>query len=100
MWVQIEIDTLQLRDSTASLRETIAELQAQIGLTSDTLTELDSMWDGPANRAFMAGYEKNRALFNDFCADLEALANALEYAAKAYESCEGQVEELVASIHI
>lgn len=100
MSTQIEIDTVCLREDIKSLQETLAQLERQIGRTTDTLTELDAMWDGPANQAFLESYRKNRVIFDDFCKELKALAGCMEYAARQYEACEDDVYETVSAIKV
>jgi uncharacterized protein YukE len=64
------------------------------------INELDTMWDGQANDAFKAQFQKDEQLCETYCKALDDFIACLEYAAKEYENCENMVKQAVDAVRI
>ncbi|MDE7261694.1 MAG: WXG100 family type VII secretion target [Oscillospiraceae bacterium] len=96
--MNIEIDSARLRSDISTLRETLTQIQKQINFTTDAIMELDSTWDGPANREFLEGYQKSKHEFQEFCEELSAFTDCMEFAAEQYEQCEDEVYDAIRAL--
>ena len=62
------------------------------------MTELDAMWDGPANQVFMMQFNNDTQYAEEICNMVKKLIECMEYAKKQYDYCESEVSSLISSI--
>lgn len=94
--IGIETDTLD-----KDIKELSGELESArklIQTMAEDMTELDSMWDGLANEAFMAQFGQDVQYAQELCNMVQKLTECMEYAKKQYDICDGEVSSLIASI--
>ena len=97
---EITIDmTLQASD-IQSLQENVALLRSQMQEMYNEITELDAMWDGPANDAFNQQFQQDYATMENMCKTFDSIIDCFEFANKEYNSCENSVFDIVKSISI
>ena len=93
--------------NTSTLARDIELLQQQLNIVKSDLNKmysavrvLDSMWDGPANQAFNAQFNRDQSDMTELCNIILKIINCMEYAKKEYNSCEADVSSIIASIAI
>lgn len=94
--IEIETDTLD-----KDIKELSSELESArkcIQTMTADMAELDSMWDGPANKVFMAQFGQDVQYAQELCDIVQKLAECMEYAKKQYDICDREVSSLIASI--
>lgn len=93
--------------NTTTLSRDIELLQQQLNIVKTDLNKmynavrvLDGMWDGPANQAFNNQFNHDRNDMLELCNTIQKIINCMEYAKKEYNTCEADVNNIVASISI
>lgn len=95
---EIEIETNTLEKDIRELTGELESARKFIQTMTEDMAELDSMWDGPANEAFMAQFGQDVQYAQELCNMIQKLAECMEYAKKQYDICDGEVSSLIASI--
>lgn len=95
---EIEIETTALDRDTRRLSEELELAKNLIRSMTDDMAQLNSMWDGPANEAFMAQYARDEQYAQKLCGMVQRMVECMEYARKQYDTCEGEVRTLISSI--
>ena len=85
----LKVDTNNLKNDAAEIRSLTDNAVNNLKKMYDRMSELDAMWDGLANQAFM-----------DICSEINRLCEDMSAASGKYNSCENQVYATVASINI
>lgn len=84
----ITVNTAQLRTKASDLRSQNAQFKAQVDSLNTQESSLNSMWDGDANDAFHAAFQKDITQMNNFYNAIEKYVSSLEEIAKQYDSTE------------
>ncbi|MCQ2498905.1 MAG: hypothetical protein MJ133_07955 [Lachnospiraceae bacterium] len=96
--IAADTDTMQ-RDIT-ELQEALQRAKDQLKIMFTHVTELDSMWDGPANMEFV----KQFGIDNDNCRELfETISSIIECMTMArgeYIKCDNEIGDIIAAISI
>ena len=95
---EIEIETNTLATDIGELTNELEVARKYIQTMATDMTELDTMWDGPANQVFMMQFQNDVQYAEEICGMLQKLIECMEYAKKQYDSCESEVSSLIASI--
>lgn len=95
---EIEVNTDMLASDTNQLTQQLQTARQFIKTMSEDMVQLDSMWDGPANEAFMAQFNNDAQYAEELCKMVEKLIECMENAKKQYDTCEAEVSSLIASI--
>lgn len=95
---EIEVETNTLQSDINELEEEIQAVRTLLETITSDMTELDAMWDGPANEVFMMQYGADAEYTEELCKVLEKLKECMEYAKKQYDSCEADISSMIASI--
>ena len=96
----IEVNITALEQDTRELRETLKLVRDDMGAMFDTVQELDTMWDGPANEAFNRQFESDRQTLLALCKAVEDILGSMENAQGEYRKCEAGVREEIEKIRI
>ena len=96
----IEVNITALEQDTKELRETLKLVRDDMGAMFDTVQELDTMWDGPANEAFNRQFESDRQTLLELCKAVEDILGSMENAQGEYRKCEAGVREEIEKIRI
>jgi len=96
----IEISTERLQEDIRRMSECQQEAERQTKRMFETMQELDSMWDGPANQAFQAQFTADHQTMEELCREVRSLISCMEFARKEYDQCESAVYDAVAALHI
>lgn len=96
--MDITVNTATLAGDIDKLKGALSSARAQLKEMFGQVTELDTMWDGPANvefnRQFGIDYEGAKKM----CETVESLLASMEYAKDRYNRCENEVHSVVAAI--
>lgn len=95
---EIEIETNTLDKDIKELTGELENARKYIQTMTEDMAELDSMWDGPANEAFMAQFGQDVQYAQELCTMVQKLTECMEYAKKQYDTCDAEVSSLIASI--
>ncbi|MDE7028753.1 MAG: WXG100 family type VII secretion target [Lachnospiraceae bacterium] len=95
---EIEVDTNTLARDIKELSEELEKATKCIQTMTEDMAELDSMWDGPANEAFMVQFGQDTQYAQELCSMVQKLTECMEYARTQYDICDNEVSSLVASI--
>lgn len=96
----IEIDTGQLNKDIGDLDESIKKAEKSLAEMVQEIEELNSMWQGQANLAFQAQFQKDNILIQELLQEMLKLEECMKYASGEYVKCENEVKDLVDSIKI
>lgn len=95
---EIAIETNTLASDINELTGELEVVRKHIETMTADMTELDAMWEGPANQVFMIQFQNDVQYAEEICGMLQKLTECMEYARKQYDSCESEVCSLIASI--
>lgn len=89
----LERDIKGIQGELRGVRTDIQQLYRQV-------QELDAMWEGDANAAFVNQFNTDHRLMNELCDFIEEFVARLEFAATSYIKCENEVGDIVSAIQI
>lgn len=95
-----EIDTQQLSTDVKTLEENTEKARQCLENVQESLTALNSTWEGKANLAFRIAFQNDYEFMEEILTRLDKLAECMTYAGKEYVRCESDVKSLVDSIQI
>lgn len=95
---EIEIETNTLASDISELTSELEVAKSYIQTMITDMGELDAMWDGPANQAFMQQFHNDAQYAEEICNMVQKLIECMEYAKKQYDYCESEVSSLISSI--
>lgn len=96
----IEVDIATLEQDVRELEETLALVRNDMQVMFQTVSELDAMWDGPANEAFNRQFAADRNMFEELCDSVDDIIDSMENAKNAYRRCEAAVKEEIDRIQV
>lgn len=96
----IEIETGSLFSDIQSMTGEVGEAEQQTSQMFEAMAELDRMWDGAANAAFIHQFQIDYESMQNLCAEVRHLISCMEYAKKRYEECEDEVYQTIAAIKL
>lgn len=96
----IEVDTGILNGDIDTLSSDVAELRKEVDILQSEMAELAAMWEGRAHAAFQQQFSADVEFIQSVFQEADKLISCMEYAKKEYDNCEGDIEQLVASIRI
>ncbi len=97
---EIAVNSTTLKKEVSTMKKAMQQLKNQINEAYTAVRDLDKMWDGPANAAFLTEFNQDRQTLLGFCDSLERLIESIEMSRVEYEKCEADVKVLVDSIKI
>lgn len=97
---EIAVNTSTLANDIQELRTALSAAREQLKDMFGQITELDAMWDGPANAEFNKQFGVDHENATNLCNTVESLIECMEYARDQYNSCENEVDGMVSSIQI
>lgn len=97
---EITVNTSTLTGDIEELRETLSGVGVQLEEMFNQVKELDTMWDGPANKEFNLQFGNDYENAKSLCKTVESLLECMEFARNEYNSCENEVNTIVSAISI
>jgi len=86
----IQVSAAQLRAKAEEMAAQNAQLKAQIEAMVDAEQRLSTMWEGDANAAFHAAFQRDKTQFSNFYNAIQLYIQALQSAASRYAQAESQ----------
>ena len=97
---EIEINTVTLLRDIDILETKMGELDGQTEKMFSAISDLDTMWDGPASEAFKEQFQLDYQSCKEMSKVLKDLVESLKHARQEYDTCEQNVEDLIRAIQI
>ena len=95
---KIQVNTQSLGSDANTMNTALTAIRNSMKSVFEAVSELDRMWDGPANEAFNAEFKKDKETMDKQCTSVEKLIECMNSAKKDYEKCENQVQSAVSAI--
>jgi len=96
----IEIHTSALSSDINELTGQLQQVRNNMRTMYDSIAELNTMWEGPANDAFKAQFQIDYEMMQEVCGSVEQLISCMDYARINYDACESEVSAAVSAIKI
>ncbi len=96
----IEISTQRLNADIHRMNSELDQLQGAVTRVYASLERLNSMWDGPANRAFYAQTQMDRMICQEMIMQLKEMTGCMEYARDEYSECREAVNAKIHSMRL
>lgn len=96
----IEVNIQTLEQDVKSMQESLKRVQNDMMGMFNAVKELDSMWDGPANEAFVRQFTIDNDVFNSLCDSVNGIIDSMENAKDSYRKCEANVSDEINRIKI
>lgn len=100
MAIEIANNTNTMGSDIQTLRSHLTQLRANLRELQYTMNAMNNMWKGPANQGMRQRFQNDYTTVTELCNFLDELIENLESARQAYENCEANVADTVASIQI
>lgn len=97
---RIKIDTNMLNKDIQSIEACLKDIKKAMTEMKSEVAELDSMWDGDANKEFNKAFRDDMQVLNDAYKEIKEIVAYEKNARKQYNSCETKVGALVDSITV
>ena len=92
---EIQVTTAQLRAKAEELSAQNAQLKAQIERLEETELSVSAMWEGEANAAFHAAFQRDKVQFTNFYNAIQQYIQVLQSVAARYAQAESQNIDIV-----
>jgi WXG100 family type VII secretion target len=96
----IEVNIQTLEQDTKDMESAVKQVRGDMDAMFNSVTELDSMWDGPANTAFNQQFNVDKQVFEELCAAIDGIIDSMKNAKDSYRKCEASVSEEIGKINI
>ncbi len=96
----IEINIAALKTDIGDMETELQGLRDEMKLAFESVTELDAMWNGPANDAFNRAFQEDNKSMEEMCRIIESLIGYMENARTEYTNCEAAVSAEIDAIRI
>ena len=97
---EITIATALLAGDISSLKEALTAARERLKEMFEQVTELDAMWDGPANEEFVRQFGIDHENAVEMCNTVDALIQSMEFAKQEYDRCDAEINDIVGAIAI
>lgn len=97
---EIAVNTSTLSGDINELRTALSNARKQLKEMFQQVTELDAMWDGPANEEFNRQFRNDYENAGKLCVTIDSLLANMEFARNQYNACENEVNGIISAIRI
>lgn len=97
---EIAVNTSRLSQDVEEMEYALRRIENQMDSMFDSVNQLDTMWDGPANDAFYIQFAADYEQMRELCRILRELIECCRFAGTEYISCENAVNGIVNAIRI
>lgn len=97
---EIKIDTIILNRDVDALRGLYNSIRKETDNMYGVVQELNAMWDGPANDAFVQQFNNDYENMKSVLSMVDSLIKCMSSASRDYVSGENRVEDIVSAIRI
>lgn len=96
----IKMNTSRLKGDAESIAGLLQGIKTELENMKQSVTQLDSMWDGPGSEAFKKVFWDDMNAMTELLKNLDSMHSYEVNAKTKYESCENKVGTIVAGIRI
>lgn len=96
----IEVNIQTLEQDVKDMEEALALVRTDMKNMFDSVTELDTMWDGPANTVFKHQFSVDKQTFETLCEAVDGILDSMDKAKDSYRKCEASVKDEINRIRI
>lgn len=96
----IEVNITTLEQDIKDLKGAVKLVRGDMESMFETISELDAMWDGPANAVFNLQFGRDRQMLASLCSAVDEMIESMEKARDSYRRCEAAVKEEIDNIKI
>lgn len=96
----IEVSITTLEQDTATMQETLTNLNNVLQEVDSIISSLNGMWDSEAKRVFMQNYENDKQAFLTMFDNVDEVINSMQNAKTAYSRCESEIHQKITAIKI
>lgn len=97
---EIEVDSEILQSQINQLSDTLERTRETLNQLTERVESLQAMWNGPAHDEFNRQYELDRERMENMCQIIANIIEGMQQARIAYDQCENEVSDIVASISV
>ncbi len=97
---EIEVDSEILQSQINQLSDTLERTRETLNQLTERVESLQAMWNGPAHDEFNRQYELDRERMENMCQIIANIIEGMQQARIAYDQCENEVGDIVASISV
>lgn len=96
----IEVNTTTLKSDAAAIEGELQKISAAADRLTQTLHELESMWEGTAKQSFSAAVTSDITQLNELVKAMKIFTGRTGEAREEYDKCENTVAQLVSAIRV
>lgn len=96
----IEVSISALATDVIALEQRLRSFCNHMRNAYELVRELDTMWDGEANREFVRQFSLDARACEEISTELEHLIGCMQFAQEEYIRCENQVGECIRAISV
>ena len=96
----IEINIGTLANDIGEMQTEVKMLREEMRKAFESITELDAMWNGPANDAFNQAFRSDHEAMEEMCKIIDRLIEYMTNAREEYRKCENAVSAEIDAIRI
>ncbi len=96
----IEVNMSTLGQDIQEMESTLRKVTGDMNEMFNAVNELDAMWDGPANRAFVEQFLKDKQMFEEMSEAISGVIDSMQNARQSYKKCEAGVSEEIDRIRV
>lgn len=98
--MRFEVDTGRVAQELSSMESTLKQISDNRKTMYQSLETLDGMWRGEAHDAFHAQFTEDDEEMQRLIQDIKALFTDIGKARQSYETCESEIRQMAANLHI
>lgn len=96
----IEINIGTLKTDIGEMQKELQGLRNEMKMAFESVAELDTMWNGPANEVFNRAFQNDNKSMEEMCKIIESLIEFMDNARTEYTNCEAAVSAEIDAIRI
>ena len=96
----IEVNTSTLKSDVSEIAGELQGISGDATKLEGVLSQLVSMWDGPAKQAFYAAVKDDLGRLRELVKAMQNLTAKTGQAREEYDKCENAVSQIVSSIKV
>lgn len=97
---ELDVTPSRMAQKINSMAELTQTLEQDLEALKESLTSLNSSWEGPAQQEFAAQFENDYESMKQMCQLIKEFQQTFEYAKDEYTKCKQSVADTVAAIQI
>jgi len=95
---QIATNTDLMTSDINSLTDELKGARGQLDKMFTEITELDTMWDGPANEEFVRQFAADKTACEELFKTIDSIIECMTYAKNEYVKCDNEIGSIIGAI--